>query len=185
MKVRNPFGIILLILLLTGCSLDYREAILEEELAENIPEMVLVNFRHVVVKNGVKAAMVEAERAEDYSKKHEIMIRDVHFIEYSMDGSIVNEGWADRALYNEDTGDAVIEGDIFVKSNKQKGNIIAEKLYWKDKERELKGDPEEEVVMKKEDGSFVRGRGFIADFNTKSFRFLKDVSGRYEGKSNE
>ena len=176
---------ILLVLLMTGCSLDYREAILEEELAENIPEVVLVNFRHIVVKNGLKAAMVEAESAEDYSKKQEIMIKDVHFIEYAIDGSIVNEGWADMAQYSENTGDAIIEGNIFVKSDREKGSITADKLYWNDKEKELKGDPEEEVVMKKEDGSFVKGKGFIADFNTRSFMFLRDVSGKYVGKSNE
>lgn len=162
-----------------SCSLDYREALVAEELSETTPETVLVNFKYTRVRQGNKIAFVEGEKGETFTKKNETILYKVHFIEYDREGGILNEGRADRAVYNNKTGNAEIHGNIYVYSYKEKAGVTAEDLSWAGKTRILKGKPDEIIKLKKDDGSYIKGEGFTADFKQKSIRFLAKVNGQY------
>jgi len=170
------------IFFLADCHLNYREAMLSKELSENIPNVVLVRFRHTVVKNNSIVAIVEAERGEEYLKKGEIKLEKVRYTEFDEEGKIVDEGSADSAIYNTKTKDAEIVGNIKIRSEIEKGEIDASRLHWSNDKRLLVGDPNEKVVLKRDDGSFVTGRGFSSDLRLKEIKFSGEVLGRYIGK---
>ena len=52
MKIQCSLVPILLYLLLAGCSIDYDEAMIADDLAEDIPDTILYDFTQVEVKEG-------------------------------------------------------------------------------------------------------------------------------------
>jgi len=165
-----------------GCSLDYREALVGEELSENTPETVLINFKYTRVRNGKELAFVEGEKGETFTKKNETVLYKVHFIEYDENGDILNEGRADKAVYNNKSENAEIHGNIYVYSYREKAAVTAKDLNWTGETRVLVGDPKETITLKKDDGSYIEGKGFKADFKRKSIKFFSDVKGKYVSK---
>jgi len=180
--LRKLFYFFLFALVFSGCSLDYREAMIGKELLETVPDTILINFKYTRVRQGQTLAVVEGKSGKTFSKKNETVLKHVHFIEYNGKGDILNEGWADNAVYNNDTGNARITGDIKVYSEKEKASINAEELHWTAESKLLKGNKDELILLKKDDGSYIEGKGFTADLKDKSIEFFSDVKGQYVGK---
>lgn len=185
-RVKKTAGLLFINILIGSltfnCSLDYREALVGEELYETTPETVLVNFKYTRVRQGKELAFVEGEKGETFTKKNETVLYKVHFIEYDEEGGILNEGRADRAVYNNKTGDAEIHGNIYVYSYKEKAAVTATDLSWTGETKILKGSTKEIVSLKKDDGSYIEGRGFTADFRHKKIQFFSNVKGQYVSK---
>jgi hypothetical protein len=53
------------------------------------------------------------------------------------------------------------------------------KLDWKDKERLLSGDANDEVKLIRENGTSFYGRGFTANARDRTWEFAKGVNGTY------
>ncbi len=186
----EKFMFLLLLLFLvsfffTGCHLNYKEAMLSKELSKNIPNVVFINFKNTVVKNNSIVAVVEARRGEEYLKKNEIRLEKVRYREFTEDGKIADEGSAESAIYNTKSKDAEIVGSIKIRSEIERGEITAQRLYWSNDKRKLTGEPDEEVKLKQDDGSFVIGKGFSSDLRLKEIRFSGEVQGKYIGKKKD
>ena len=174
-----------LVLLAGACSFNYQEAMVKESLEESIPDTVLLNFKHYIYRNGIRTASIEADRAELYDKRKETLLEGVHLVEYDDAGEMVDEVWADRAVYHSDTGDADITGEIYLYSEREKAEMVAQSLHWNKEQRLLTSDPEETVSLRKDDGSRIEGVGFQADFRTNALSFSKRVEGVYVYDENE
>jgi LPS export ABC transporter protein LptC len=166
-------------LLAAGCSLDYTAASLPESTTEGIPDTVATGITHRIVKGSRLSFEMEAERAETYGARKQTILSAARFTEYDDKGGAATEGSADTVVYHTDTEDAEISGSITVYSAAQKGSISTQTLSWKNKERRLTASPEERVVVTKDDGSYIRGTGFIGDFRTNQIQFTGPVEGRY------
>jgi LPS export ABC transporter protein LptC len=182
--VRNNFSFIYLVslffILFISCSLDYSPAMVAEDLSEKVPETVLINFKQTKVENGKISRQVSASRAENYTKTKQTIFLNVQFLDYDKNGEIVTEGKADKVVYKTDTENAEIYGNIYFYSHTEKTEIFAETLIWKNKEKLLTSQPDKLVrVFKKEDNSFIQGRGFETDLRLKQIVFTNGVSGRY------
>ncbi len=162
-----------------GCSLNYEAAEIPEASAENIPDTVAVGLTHRIVKGSRLSFQMEAARAETYNNRKQTILTGAHFVEYDQNGGHATEGSADTVIYHTDTENAEISGSVTVHSAAQKGSISTESLTWENKEKRLTARPEELVVVRKDDGSYISGRGFIGDFRTKIVRFTGSVEGRY------
>lgn len=171
--------IALIIMLISVCSLEYQEAMVADNIEETVPDTIVIDFRHVVVQQGRIIATLEAQRAETYGKKHETILTGVRFYEHDGTGEIVTEGRADRAVFHSNSENAEMSGNILFQSESEGIRIIAENLRWLKDEKKLASAPGQFVRLEKEDGSFVEGKGFSADFKTKSIRFLSEVKGLY------
>jgi len=179
-------ALLLIVLLAAGaCSLDYESAEMAEDLDQEIPNSVLINFSQVLVRDSEPAFLVEAARAEDYGKKKETRLTDIHFIEYDKDGAIVTDGHADYAILNNDTRNVELWGNLFFYSAGEEAEISGEYLFWNDAERTLTSKPELPVRIKKDQGTEIEGQGFTADFKTLDFTFEEDVTGTYVSDDEE
>jgi LPS export ABC transporter protein LptC len=156
---------------LFGCSLDYAQAEITEELSEEIPETVLTDFTHTVVENGRPEFVISADRAENFTERKQTVLFQVTFAEYDSDGSVVTEGVADRAVFFTDTENAELRGNISFYSASEEGRIEAQYLEWNREERRLTSNPADQVLLAKESGSQIRGTGFRADFTLKQIEF--------------
>ena len=179
MNFRKAAHIVTLLVVVCACSLDYQEAIVEEKLSETLPDTVLIDFTHAMVQDNRVIAKIEAERAETYGQKHETLLLGVHFLEQNEHGDIVTEGWVDRAVYHTDTENSEISGSISFQSYSEGIHIYAEELSWKKEEKWLESSAEQTVRLERDDGSFVEGKGFSADFRRKLVKFRFGVKGQY------
>lgn len=169
-----------------SCSLDYNPARLEEEIAAEVPETVLLDFRHTIVSGEQVWVVLEARRAETYEKRKEIVLEAVSFREYNSAGNLVSEAFADRAVYYTDTEDALASGSIRIYSPEEEASLIsAGSLVWTREGKRLEVEPGAPVRLEKEDGSFVEGRGFRADFRRRRLEFDGAVDGRYVWEEDE
>ncbi|MBN1836018.1 MAG: LPS export ABC transporter periplasmic protein LptC [Spirochaetales bacterium] len=172
-------------MLTCACSLDYNPARLDEEIAEEVPETVLLDFRHTIVTGDQVWVVLEASRAETYEKRKEIILEEVSFREYNSAGELVSEASADRAVYHTDTEDASASGTIRIDSPKEEASLEAGSLLWTREGKRLEAEPADAVRLQKQDGSIVEGRGFRADFRRRRIQFDGPVEGRYVWEEDE
>jgi LPS export ABC transporter protein LptC len=165
--------------LLAGCALDYEEARVAEGIAAEIPDTVMINFRHTVVSEGKVWVKLAAGRAESFGKRKEVVLHEVSFQEYDAAGTLVTEARADRAVFNVASEDATATGSILIRAPEEEASLSAGSLSWTKEGKRLAGGSAETVRLQKEDGSFVEGRGFKADFRRRRLEFGSAVRGRY------
>jgi lipopolysaccharide export system protein LptC len=155
-----------LLLVLAACSLDYEQARVAEAIPGETPDTVLLDFKHTVVSGGKVWIVLEAARAETYGEKKQIFLFDVHFQEYDSAGKLLTELSVERATFNTQSEDASALGTIVIYSSAEKASL------------RTTGD-QQAVRLQKDDGSFVEGRGFAADFRRKTLSFSEQVRGSY------
>jgi LPS export ABC transporter protein LptC len=165
--------------LLAGCSLSYEEARLAEGMAGEMPDTVMINFRHTVVNGGKLWVRLAAARAESFGKRKEVVLYGVRFQEYDTAGKLVTEAQADRAVFNVSSEDATAAGSIVIRAPEEKATLRAASLSWFKEGKRLEGGSGETVRLEKEDGSFVEGLDFKADFRRRRLEFGSSVRGSY------
>jgi LPS export ABC transporter protein LptC len=167
-----------------GCSLSYEEARMAEQIAPEIPDTVMIGFTHTVIDEGRVWVKLSARRAEGYDQSKKIVLAEVRFQEFDRQGRLATEAAADRAVYNSDTEDAEVTGNILLRAPEEKASITAESLSWIKEGRRLSSGAGQSVRLAKEDGSFLEGRGFQADFRRRRLEFTQGASGGYvEGEN--
>jgi LPS export ABC transporter protein LptC len=123
--------------------------------------------------------VLEAQRAESYEKRQQIVLSGVSFREYNAQGELVSEAVADRAVFHTDSENASAKGAITIRSPGDEASLSADSLVWTREGRILEADPGATVRLVKEDGSYVEGSGFRADFRRRRLEFAGRIHGRY------
>jgi hypothetical protein len=159
-----------------GCSFDYRGATLAEELGEEIPDTVVLGFSRTVVRDGRVILRLEAGEARSFTDSSTIVLVDVHFQELDSAGGVVAEGWVSNAVFHTDTENAETSGSVRIHSAREEASLEASDLVWEKEGRVLRA-LDEPVILRKDDGSLLQGRGFEADFRNRSVRFVHGVTG--------
>lgn len=187
-QARHPgaLGAAALLLALAACSLDYEQARVAESISGEIPDTVLVEFRHTIVSGGKVWIVLEAARAETYAQKKQTQLFDVRFREYDSEGVLLTELSVERATFNTESEDAAAAGSIVIYSSAEEASLqTTGELTWTREGKLLEAGREQSVLLQKDDGSFVEGRGFAADFRRKTLSFDDRVRGRYVRESDE
>ena len=177
MKIQCSLVPILLYLLLMGCSIDYDEAMIADDLAEDIPDTILYDFTQVEVKEGKPLYRIQAEKAESFEKQYISNLTSVQFQEFDEEREIITMGWADRVTYFTNTEDAEMEGNLTFHSKREEGSVSGEYLYWENETKILKSKTEYTVELEKDSGSNITGTGFEADFTTEHIIFTGKTEG--------
>jgi LPS export ABC transporter protein LptC len=170
---------LLALLALGGCSLSYEEARVAESLTPEIPDTVMIGFTHTVVSEGRVWVRLSAQRAEGYDESKKIVLAGVRFQEFDRQGRLATEASADRAVYHSDSENAEVSGNILIRAPEEKASLSAESLAWVKEGRRLSSGAGQSVRLAKEDGSFLEGRGFQADFSRRRLEFTQGASGGY------
>ncbi len=168
-----------LLVVALGCSLDYGAVTAEEKIAETIPDTVAIEVTHKVHQEGRLALSFEASRAETYGALKKMVLSDVRFVEYGADKAPSTSGAARQVVYHTDTENAEISGSVRVRSEAEKAGIAAESLAWENKRKLLTALPLARVIITKDDGSAITGRGFTGDFRAREVTFSGPVEGTY------
>ncbi len=187
--MRHPqfsrYHLIPLFLLIAGCSLDYSQVSLADEMSEEIPDSILREFSYTKVENGSPAYRLDAERAEFYSDRNLTSLNGLVFREYDSTGGLITEGRADAAAFFTDTESAELEGTLRFYSAIEEATVTTDYLYWDAEEKRLVGNSESRAVLVKDDGSRLDGIGFEVDVRRRLVDFTGPVSGKLVTKSHE
>ncbi|HTP58549.1 MAG TPA: LPS export ABC transporter periplasmic protein LptC [Spirochaetia bacterium] len=167
------------ILALAGCSMDYRAAEVAEKTAAGVPDTVATGIVHKIFKDGHLSFVLEASQAQTFNSQKETIISNASFEELDDKGKVVTNGQAGKIVYHSDTENAEISGLVSVHSASEKAQVTADSLSWQNKEKRLTAAPGEVVTVKKDDGSFLRGTGFVGDFRTRQVTYSGRVEGTY------
>jgi len=171
--------ILLLIGMATACSFDYKEAMVAEEISGGTPNAVVINLEETVIKKGTIAYSLKAERAETYDKRNLTVFTNIQFIEYDKDGETATEGEVGNANYFSDTENMEFDKSFKLESLQQGYFIEGDSLFWDGKEKVLISDFEKEITIGKENGSYIKGKGFNSKASNNSFNFEGGVTGIY------
>ncbi len=163
--------------LLYGCSLDYEQAMIAEEMSEDLPETILIEFTHTIVKDGSPAFIVSAERAATYPDSKQTIMEKVLFKQYNSSHELIAEGKADRATLFSATENVELESNIYFYSLTEESAVEAEYLYWNNEEGTLTARDEDLVSVRQDSGTSIRGSGFYAELYEKDIHFRGSASG--------
>jgi LPS export ABC transporter protein LptC len=162
-----------------GCSIDYREGEIAEELEATVPNIRMTDMRYRTATKDRLIMEMSASMSESFESAKRISIYNVAFREYDEDGGLTAEGRADKVTYFTDTKNAEITGHVDMISHREKGGIRTESLYWDDERRFLSSEPDTETEIFDEDGSVFTGTGFEADIKRLIVSFMEAVEGNY------
>lgn len=166
-------------LLLFGCSLDYEQAMIADELSESLPETILIEFTHSIIKEGTPAFVVSAQRAAAYPESKTTVMERAVFKQFNSAGDMTAEGTADRATLFSATENVELEGNIYFYSVTEESAIEADYLYWDNEEGTLTGHEDETVSIRQDSGTRIRGTGFYAELYEKDIRFRGSAGGTW------
>ena len=183
------FFLLFITLLLPGfilsCTFDYKEAMVDEEISGSTPNAVIINLDETVIEKGIIAYSLKAEKAETYDKKNLTVFTNIQFVEYDKTGEVATEGDVGHASYYSDTEDMEFDKSFKVESLQQGYYIKGDAISWDGKEKVLTSDPEKEVTIGKENGSYIIGRGFSSNASNNSFNFDGGISGSYVSEDDD
>ncbi len=177
--VKNSIIIIIISFFLISCTHDYEESVFDEELSEETPNSIVVNFKEVVIKGGNPSYILEADRAETFNKKNSTVFTDLYFIEYNKTGKIATEGACVEAEYFNDTDNIEFKDKVILNAAEQGFFIEGEYLYWDNELKSLAGGENTSVKIGKDDGSSIEGTGFFTSAAERSFSYNGKTKGKY------
>jgi LPS export ABC transporter protein LptC len=167
------------LLMFAGCSLDYSSVYVTEDMSEDIPDSILYEFTHTSVQDGLPIFRLSAGTAYIYNKKEETQLLDILFQEYNKKGEIITEGRADEALFFTETENAEFWGDLFFYSLSEEASFQTAYLFWNNEEKRLIGREESDVLIQRDSGTELLGKGFEAEARTRIVTFSGPVTGTY------
>ncbi|MDX9899575.1 MAG: LPS export ABC transporter periplasmic protein LptC [Spirochaetia bacterium] len=171
--------VLMVIVLVVGCSLDYGAA-MAEDLADDMPDTVVIGFVHTVVDDSYPRFRLEAERAESYQGKRLMRLSAVKFTEFAPGSTdISSEGRADMAVLHTDTESAAFSGLVSIRSIHDGITLESGYLEWDGQARRLKSRAETVTSIVDDDGTSLAGSGFSADAATRSFSFQNRADGTF------
>ncbi len=172
-----PAAVAVILAALAGCSFDYEPATVAESFGQEIPDTILENFSQTVVRDGKPQLVLEAGEAKTYGASNRVLLSRARFQEFDSAGKLSIEGRAERVVFHSDTENAEFSGGIELYSAQDKARLKATALDWDREHRFVRGGPEDAVQVEKDDGSRIEGKGFEADFRSRTIRFGAGVSG--------
>jgi LPS export ABC transporter protein LptC len=172
-------GIVLMVFTggVSGCRLDYDQAVLPDELSEDTPETILIQSTITLVRSDSSYIVVQSGVAENYPARSLQVLSDVQFAEFAADGAETSRGSARSARVRTDTDNVELTGSVYLYSVEHEASVRTEYLYWDNAEGRLAGNDHEPVTVENADGTVITGTGFSADTNLNQLEFSGGVRG--------
>lgn len=177
-----------ILLMVSGCRLNYKEADITDTFSESVPNSILTSFSQTVVRNKTTAYTVEADKAELFDKSSSTRFENISFREFDSEGEVGTEGVAEKATYFSDNDNIIFDGPMIINSREQDFIVRSSYMEWDNKNRILKSRDDTPVTIEQGEGTYISGRGFISDAASKTFTFLEKAEGRFlkeEEENNE
>jgi len=149
---------------------------------ENVPEIVVHNFKDRCTKDGKLLWKLAADKAYIFSSIKRIRLFDIMLFYYKKDRSIDAFVSSDRGVIGVDDQDLSLFGNVVVKSRNDT-ILKTEELHWCDDIKKVFTD--KFVYIKKNNGDIITGYGMIADIDLDKVIMKKvDMEGKFNDFEN-
>lgn len=167
----------LLCLASVACTFNY--GMMQEE-GEEYPDLVMDELEFVRVREGAVTLRIQAEQAARWEDSRRMEMEQMRFVQYAdRDGNVGATGSAGKARVMLDSGDVALSGGVQLIVERDDLWIETAALNWSDKDRVLLGQDNELVLIKRSDGSIIRGESFGANARRRSWEFAGPLTGYY------
>lgn len=174
---RRRAWLLLLGLVVAGCSFDYADARVEVEDAGALPQVELLDVTMRIQRDN--RLELSADRIASYPDLGYQEFSALRFREFGPDGELRLEGQADSGRLMLDTENVDLQGTVRFYSTVEEAEIRSEFLSWESADRVLRGPETSPVILQRDDGSRVEGRGLRVDGRRNSLQFERGVEGRF------
>ena len=165
-----------------ACSFQYPSAAGDEDTK---PDIVMTELDYVRVRGGMRQAQFSAARAERYDKRRVMELRGLAFSQYNQKtGERDAEGEANFAEVELHTGNIKLREGINLRVDSEDVDILTESLEWNDEGKTLRGGAEENVMIRRNDGTDFRGKSLTVDVRSRRWEFASGGSGIYTHNEN-
>lgn len=175
----RPLTLLALLALLSvlgACSFDYDKVLLTQEEKAEIPDTVLYNLSERVYEDGSKIIEFQSDVVKIFETRRIQEIEMLSFTQFDQDGEISVEGDATFASRDINNDDILLSGRVNIFITESESHISAEKFLFSP-DQDLIWSPDDiEVELTRDDGTLLRGRGFVVDLLLQEVRF--DRGGR-------
>ena len=137
----------------------------------------------VIVRNN--RLELSATRIASYPDEGYQEFADLRFREFGPEGDLRLEGASDSGILYFDTEDVELRGTVRFYSTVEEASIESEFLFWDAEARVLVGPEEQPVVLERDDGSQVEGRGMTVDGRRNSVEFSGGVEGVFNDRDGD
>lgn len=162
---------------LAACSFNYGG---EAPGASEKPSAVFSGFTHTIMMRGARVLEIKADRAESYDKEGKTLLYGVSFTEFDEKTHEAEaEGRADRGIIYTQSENAEFAGSISLKSRGEDATLKAEYLSWDSGKKVLSSRLDQNVELRKGDGTWLKGAGFSADMRRRAFVFRDSAEGAF------
>jgi len=169
--------------LLIACSFDY-SAMSETE--HDKPDLIMQDVDYVRVTDGSISLHMQADQVERYEKKRLMQVQNIRFEQFSKDSTEPDVlGTAGIAQFWTATSDAQFADGVRIVIQSEDLSVEAKSLQWNNSQKKLFGPQDDQVLLKKANGSVLVGKSFSADGRSRSWQFEGAVSGTYQEESKE
>jgi LPS export ABC transporter protein LptC len=168
--------------LLAACSFDYGGS---QNGDENRPDIIMLDVEYVRVRGGDIQVRFQAESAERFETANTMNLKNFSFEEFSDEDEIDIVGNAGEAFVEMGSGNISLSGGVRVSVESEDFVIETPELRWLDKEKQLSGSSDGEVLITRSDGTNFIGRGFSADARYRTWVFQSGIEGPYVESDSE
>jgi len=180
-------GVLTLVLILSGilasCTFDYTDGQLESRRTAETPQLELLNVRMVVERDN--RLELSADRIAIYRERRTQEFQGISFREFDATGAVRLEGYADGGVMDIDTEDVELLGEVRLVSTVEGAEMESAFLSWDNADRVLRGATDQEVRIRRNDGSWVEGRGLRVDGRRNQVEFMEGFRGEFRQESAE
>jgi LPS export ABC transporter protein LptC len=184
--VRLP-GVVTVLLVLGGCSLDYGKE--QTTPPDQVPQLVFSELKQTGVRDDRTLYTMESASAEVYQAKKQMRLKSFRFQEYDSLGAPASQGEAEAAVVDTASNDATISGRLTARSDEQKVTLVVDGgtaggLAWANDDRILRTAPQTDVRLTKDDGSTIEAQGLTLDLGSNQMQLEGNVRGTWTPETN-
>ncbi|WP_304226075.1 LPS export ABC transporter periplasmic protein LptC [Gracilinema caldarium] len=176
--VRNLVLFVTILIVSSACSFDYSSV---SETESERPDLVMQDVDYVRVKDGKITLHMQADQVDRFEQKRLLQVQNIRFEQFSKENSSPEAvGSAGYAQFWTATSDASFAEGVRITVNSEDLSVEASTLQWNNGQKKLFGPQNDQVLLKRKDGSILSGKGFSADGRSRSWTFAGPVSGTYQ-----
>ncbi len=178
-RASNSSKVVLILFVgsLAACRLDTDALTIVDQLARDVPDIVIQNVIYKEKENNLVTQEIYADQFRVFSNQDLVEVRQGKVKTYR-DGQAQLSGQAVAAQYNQETEDASVTGPIEVYYHPEETRVKAQQLDWNHQERRLLSPEDSVVEVEQDNGTQFQGSRFTVDMSTKTVSYGKDVSGK-------
>jgi LPS export ABC transporter protein LptC len=143
-----------------GCGSDRSGELASEELLGLVADQVMIDLEHYMTREGVRRALLVADTAFTYQDEERLRLRNLEVTFFGDAGEAEGVLTARTGVYELESGDFTVEGDVAVVDESQGKRLVTERLRYLAIADSLYGDTSFAFYR---GNAEMRGTSFVSD----------------------